>query len=183
MYANCWKSFWQHTLPPCGHHSVFFTKYMLKFQAKYPILYTWSERGIWLCVTRTYTLMLLEYFLTSLRCIRIVDSAHDSITDPLMVNTVPLSQTYSQISGKITNFGHQINPGNVALCRKNRHPLPLECFITFPRYTGLFGRVSDSISVPIMVIIMSSLPNACSNLKQNNQFWAPGQPGKCDIGS
>ncbi len=44
----------------------------------------------------------------------------------------------------------------------------------------MFGSTSDSIGDPLVVNTVSFLPKLLSNIKQNNQFWAPDYPGKYD---
>ena len=125
--------------------------------------------------------LLLEYFLTSIRCIRMVGRASDSIYDPLMVNPVLVFyQTYALIPSKITNVGHRISPGYVTLCCKDRYLLLLECFLTSLRCVRTIGRAFDSISDSLLVNTACFLPNGCTKFKQDNQFWAPDQPRKCD---
>ena len=89
-------------------------------------------------------------------------------------------QTYSQIPSRITIFGHHIYPDNVTVCCKNRHPLLIECFISFLRCIRRIERAFGSISDPMMVNTLPFLPNKLSIFKQNNQFGAPHLPWKRD---
>ena len=62
------------------------------------------------------------------------------------------NQKYSQISSKIVNLGKLDQPENMMLCHKDRHPLPLECFIISLRCIRMIGRASDCIFDPLMAI-------------------------------
>ena len=123
--------------------------------------------------------LLLECFVTFLGYIKRIGRAPGSISDPLMGNTVSfLSKTLSIFKQKYTNFGHQISPGNVMLWQKYRHPLLLECFVTFLGYMHIIRRAFNSISNPLMVNAGPFYQNKFKQLKQNNQFWAPDQPAR-----
>ena len=89
-------------------------------------------------------------------------------------------QTDAQNSNKITNFGHQISPGNVTPYHEDRYPLLLECFIAILRVIGKIVRASDSISDSLMVKAKSFPPNKFSNFTQIGQFWSPDEPEKMD---
>ena len=125
--------------------------------------------------------LLLHYILSFLGCISMIVRASDSISDPLMGNTVSfLSKTLSIFKQKYTNFGHQISPGNVMLWQKYRHPLLLECFLFYLGYMNIIRRAFNSISNPLMVNAGSFYQNKFKHLKQIDNFWAPDQPRKCD---
>ena len=64
----------------------------------------------------------------------------------------------SQISCKISDFRHPPNTWNGVLCCTERHPLLLECFITFPCYVRGIEGTSDSIYKPLSIHIVSLLP-------------------------
>ena len=66
----------------------------------------------------------------------------------------------------MTNFEHQISLGIVTLWQEYRHPLLLECFPAFLGYVRMIGRASNSISDPLMVNIVSFLPNMVPNFKK-----------------
>ena len=103
--------------------------------------------------------MLLEYFLISLRYIRMIGRACNSISEILMVNTVSLLPKVSQISSKIlTDFGHQMSLGNMMLCHEDRHPLLQRYFLIFLRYIEMIGRASGSVSNILMVKTVSFPP-------------------------
>ena len=85
-----------------------------------------------------------------------------------------------KFQAKITNFVYQFSPGNVVMWQKNIHPLLLKCFLTFLGYMNIIKIAFDSISNPLMVNAASFYQNKFWHLTQNNQFWAPDQPGKCD---
>ena len=89
-------------------------------------------------------------------------------------------QTDAQNSNKITNFGHQISPGNVTPYHEDRYPLLLECFIAILRVIGKIVRASDSISDSLMVKAKSFPPNKFANFTQIGQFWSPDEPEKMD---
>ena len=122
--------------------------------------------------------LLLECYLTSLICINIIQSASDSISNPLMVLTVFFFPKHSQFWGKIINLGSQIIMGNMTLYRKDMYPLLLECFPTSIRCISMIGSASDSICDPLVVVTVSFLPKTLSIFKQNNQFWVPDQSAK-----
>ena len=79
-----------------------------------------------------YTL-LLECFVTFLRCIRMNGRAYDRVQKPYMIHTVSFlqQQQKTQILCKIPAFGDPLFRGNGLMCFKEGHPLLLECFITF----------------------------------------------------
>ena len=145
----------------------FFTKNAPKFQEKYTNFgYQISPGTVSLCRKDRHTLLLM-YFLTFLGCIRLIGRASSCIWDPLMVPTQCLFYPkHSQITRKLTNFGHQNSPGNVAMCHKDRHPLLLECFVTFLGCIKRIARDPGSISDPLMGNTVSFLSKTLSNFKQ-----------------
>ena len=64
----------------------------------------------------------------------------------------------SQISSKISDFGHPLHKENRILCCKESHPLLLECFITFHRYIWIAREASGIIYKQVMVYTVSFLP-------------------------
>ena len=81
-------------------------------------------------------------------------------------------QSNSYISCKMSDSGHLLSTGNGMLCSKGRHPLLLECPITFLRYVKMIERAFDSINEPPMVHNVSFLPT--TNLKFHAKFQFSG---------
>ena len=104
----------------------------------------------------------LEYFITFPRYIRMIGRASDSIHNTVIVNIVNivllLPNIPSQISCKISTNGLNLCTCNGMMYSNERHPLLLECFITFPGYIRVIGGASDSIYKHIMVNTISLLP-------------------------
>ena len=110
-----------------------------------------TEIGM-LCHKERHTL-LLECFITFLRCMRMNGRASVSIYMPLMVHTVsfilktPLNFHVRQCQ----RLGTPFLKGNGISCCKERHPLLIKCLITFLRYMRMIGRASHSIYRLVMV--------------------------------
>ncbi len=82
----------------------------------------------------------------------------------------------SKLSLKISAFRLPPRTGNRMMCNMERHPLPLEYFITFPRYIRMLGRASDSIHNTIIVNIVLLLPNIPSQISCK---ISPNGPNLC----
>ena len=93
--------------------------------------------------------------------------ASNSIYKHLIVHTESLpditAEINSQISCKLSNFGHPVRTGNETLCYKERPPLLLEYSITFLTYVKMIGRVLNSIYEHLMVNSVSFLPKTTRN--------------------
>ena len=88
-----------------------------------------SPGNMTLCSNNWHPL-LLECFISSIRCIRM------RLEEPLNAYMIPLWSTqhlfykiYSQISSKIANLGHQISLKSVILWCRDTQPLLIQCFI------------------------------------------------------
>ena len=102
--------------------------------------------------------LLLECSILYLKCLKMTWWASGSICNHLMVQTVTvLEKTYSQIAYTISDFRFLLCTRNWMLCCKERHPLLLECFITFLRCIIMIGRASDIIKKLLMVYTVSFL--------------------------
>ena len=77
-------------------------------------------------------------------------------------------------------LGYQISIGYVTLCRKDKHPLLLDCFLTSHRCITMIISASESALDLLMINTVSFLTKLPPSFKQNNQFGAPDQHGKCD---
>ncbi len=76
-------------------------------------------------------------------------------------------------------LGYQISIGYVSLCRKDKYPLLLDYFLTSHRCITMIISASESAYDILMINTVSFLTKLLPNFKQNNQFGAPGQHGKC----
>ena len=74
----------------------------------------------------------------------------------------------SQISCKMLDFGHTHNTANGIMCYKERQPLLLECFLTFPQYISIIRGTFDNIWKPLIVHIISFLP--ITNIKFHAKY-------------
>ena len=79
---------------------------------------------------------------------------------------------------KIFDFGDPLNMGNGIVCDKERHPLLIECFVTFYGCIRMIRGAPDSICEPLMVHTMSFLQIITLQFHENIRFWAPSQQGK-----
>ena len=102
--------------------------------------------------------MLSDYFKPFLKCIRMVGRASDSIYEPLMVHNVSfLPTTNLKFHTNNSVFGYPLSKGIVMLCYKERHPLLLNYFIPFLKYSRIVGRATGSLYESLMVHNMSFL--------------------------
>ncbi len=89
-------------------------------------------------------------------------------------------QNYYQISSRISDFGHHLGLRNVMLWHKDMHPLLLECLPSSLIFERMIEGAPYRISVSSLVNTVWFLTKLLWNFKQNDQFWAPYRPGKCD---
>ena len=112
--------------------------------------------------------LLLECFITSLRCIGMIGSSSDRVSDPRMVNTMSflpeLLSNFKQNSHFLDTIS--ISPRNLTLYHEDKYPLLLESFINCLIYTRMGGRASDSISDLLMAVTTLFVQNIHSNVKQ-----------------
>ena len=98
------------------------------------------------CCNEIHPLPLLMCCSTFLRCIRMAGGAKGSIFKACYGQYyVITTKNDSQISCKISAFGHIPCTGNGMMCYKETHPLFLECFVNFPRYIRVDGKAPDII--------------------------------------
>ena len=82
---------------------------------------------------------------------------HSISKPPCGEHSVISAGKYSPISNKITNLGHHFSTGNVMMSDNERHPLLLECFITFHRRIRMIKRKSHSTYDPLVINTVSVL--------------------------
>ena len=125
--------------------------------------------------------MLLESVTIFVKDITMIQRASDSIYETIMVHTVSfLLKTILKCHAKYQILRHHVMTGNGMLCCNERHPLLLECVITFLGYTELFGQASDSIYKLLMVNIVSFLPTTNLNFHTKCQISGTLSDGKYD---
>ena len=118
-------------------HSVsFLLKTTLKFHkniSDFRHLLSVQKIGCWCCTACNERLLLVFVcFLTILGCTWDIRRASNSIYEPCMVHIMSfLTNNNSQISYKISAFGHPLSMGNWMMWYKDRHSFLLECSITF----------------------------------------------------
>ena len=109
-----------------------------------------------------------------------IGRASDRRSDPLIVNTVSFLQNKCSHFKQNNQVGASEQPGSVTLYGKDRHPLLLERLLPFHMCIRMIGSASDRIFDPLVVDTVFFPVNNHSYFKQNNQFWAPEPPRKCD---
>ena len=134
-------------------------KTTLKFHVKYQSLGTPFLKGYgMMCCNVGHTLM-LKCLITFLRYIRILGRASGSFYNTFHgQHRVITVKNNSQISCKMSAFGHPLHTLNEMLCCKKRHPLLFGCSVTFARYMRMIRRAFCRLYKTIMIHTMSLLP-------------------------
>ena len=141
MYTKDWKRLWQYVRDHYGQHSIFSTEKHSQVSSKITNLRHHISKGNVILCRKDRHPLLLKYFITFLRYIRMIGRDHGILWKTLYGQySIFSTKKHSQLSSKISNLGHQVSPSNVTLCREDRHPLLLECFITFLWYMKLIWR-------------------------------------------
>ena len=172
MYRNIYRSPRQQKQAPYAEPWVISTKNNSQFSFKISDLgHPLSNENVMLGCKAIHPL-LIECFITFIRCIGIFTGAPDSknqacYAQPCVVST----KNNSQFSCKISEFGHPLSNENVILRCKEIHPLLLVCFITFIRCLGRIAGASDSIYRHFMLNLVSFLPKTTLNNHAKYQIW------------
>ena len=128
--------------------------------------------------------LLLKYFITFLRCIRMISIFSDSILKSVIVHMVSfLLKSTLKIHGKCQSFGTRFFKGNGMMCCKQQHPLLLDCLTTFPRYIRIVGRANNSTFKPLMVNTLPLLLKTALNFHVKHQLFSSlykQETGYCD---
>ena len=106
------------------HITSFLLKITLKFHAKNNRFWAHSQHRKWDGILQVETQsLLLECFITILRCIRMVGAASDSLYNLTMAHTVsflPNISIQSQCSCKISDLGHPLSIWEMGRCAAKR---------------------------------------------------------------
>ena len=128
--------------------------------------------------------LLLECLITLPSHIRMIGRASVSIYKCCHgQHRVISAKNDSQISCKMSDFGHPLCAGNNMMCCKERHPLLLECFIPFFRGIRMIRKASGSIYKPVMVNSVPLLTKATLKFHVKYQLLGPlseQEMGCCD---
>ncbi len=124
--------------------------------------------------------LLLASFITSHYGIRMIRSAPDRISGPLMVNTV------SFLPKLLSNFKQNIQfwaphrPEKCDAVSQGHASIAAWVFPCLPHISKNDWRCPYRILVSSLSNTVCFLPKLLSTFKQYDQFWTPYRPGKCD---